>query len=89
MSAVKATWAQIDGVGYDLQKDPITDNGTKKSAKGRLAVFRDSEGELYLVEQASPDEEAASELQCIWADGDFVRTQTFAEARSVLRGAAS
>jgi nicotinamide phosphoribosyltransferase len=87
MSAVKATWALVNGVGYDLQKDPITDNGTKKSARGRLAVFRNSDDELYLVEQATPEQEAASELQPVWHDGVFLRTQTFAEVRETMRGA--
>lgn len=85
MSAIKATWAQVDGVGYDLRKDPITDNGTKKSAKGRLAVFTDEEtGDLYLVEGATPDEEEVSELQPVWFDGEFLIRQTFAEVRQVL-----
>lgn len=88
MSAVKATWAQIDGVGYELQKDPITDGGTKKSARGRLAVTRDARGELQLIEQASQADEAASLMQPVWADGEFVRTQTFAEVREVMGAAA-
>lgn len=84
MSAVKATWALVDGVGYDLQKDPITDSGMKKSARGRLAVFPDEHGELYLVEQATAEQEAASALQPVWADGVFIKKQTFAEVREVL-----
>lgn len=83
-SAVKATWAEVDGIGYDLQKDPITDDGLKKSAKGRLAVLRDADGELTLIEQATPEQEAASELKTIWKDGYFVREQTFADVREVL-----
>lgn len=86
MSAVKATWAEVDGVGYDLQKDPITDTGTKKSAKGRLAMLRDDDGEFVLVEQATAEEEAASELELVWQDGIFHKTQTFAEVREVLKG---
>lgn len=84
MSAIKATWTEVDGESYDLQKDPITDNGTKKSAKGRLAVLRDEAGELYLVEQATPEQEEASELKPIWRDGEFIRHQTFQEVRDVL-----
>lgn len=87
MSAVKATWAQVDGVGYDLQKDPVTDSGTKRSARGRLAVTRDEQGELRLVEQATPADEAASEMQPVWTDGEFVRKQTFAEVREVMGAA--
>lgn len=89
MSAVKATWAQVDGVGYDLQKDPITDSGTKKSARGRLAVFRNDDGELYLVEEATSEQEQASEMQPVWVDGQFIRHQSFAEVRELLNGASS
>lgn len=85
MSAIKATWVQVDGVGYDIQKDPITDDGTKKSAKGRLAVFEDEEtGELYVIEQATPDQEEVSLLQPVWMDGKFIQRQSFADVRQVL-----
>ncbi|OYW78740.1 MAG: nicotinate phosphoribosyltransferase, partial [Polynucleobacter sp. 32-46-5] len=36
--AVKATAAVVDGQTYALSKDPTTDDGTKKSAKGLLRV---------------------------------------------------
>lgn len=83
-SAVKATWAQIDSEGYDLLKDPVTDSGMKKSATGRLAVKRDEHGELYLVERASEQDEAASLLEPVWKDGEFLRIQSFKDARTVL-----
>lgn len=83
-SAIKATWIEVDGQGYDLMKDPVTDDGLKKSAKGRLAVHRDEAGELYLIEQATPEQEAASELKTVWKDGEFVRRQTFADVRETL-----
>lgn len=83
-SAVKATWAEVDGKPYDLQKDPVTDSGMKKSAKGRLSVQKDENGELFLIQQATPEQEAASELKTVWKDGEFVRKQTFAEVREVL-----
>lgn len=84
MSAIKATWMEIGGRGMDLQKDPKTDNGTKKSAKGRLAILKDSDGFLTLKEQATPEDEAQSLIQPVWVDGEFQRFQSFAEAREVL-----
>ena len=36
--AVKATYTERNGVGFNITKDPITDDGTKKSATGLLAV---------------------------------------------------
>ena len=70
-----------------FRNEPSSDGSTKKSARGRLAVTRDGYGALRLIEQATPADEAASELQHVWADGEFVRTQTFAEVREVLAAA--
>lgn len=77
--AMKATWALVDGRGRDLYKDPKTDDGTKRSARGRLAVLCDDDGEMYLVEQATPEQEAASMLRAVWRDGHEVCTQTWDE----------
>ena len=85
-SAVKATWARIGGVGHDLMKDPVTDDGVKRSATGRLAVVRDGDGELALIQRATPEQEAASLLRPVWQDGAPLRTQSFAEVRAVLAG---
>jgi len=82
-SAIKATWCEVDGVAYDLFKDPVTDDGTKKSATGRLAVER-NEGGLRLIQKATPQQEADSELKVVWRNGEFVRHQTFAEVRETL-----
>lgn len=87
-SAIKATLAVVDDEEFNLFKNPVTDDGTKKSATGRLAVLRDARGELYLQQKATPEQEAASELQTIWKNGQFVRRQTFAEVRETLALAA-
>jgi nicotinamide phosphoribosyltransferase len=82
--AMKATWARVEGVGRNLFKDPVTDDGIKRSARGRLAVHRDADGELALIEQATPEQEAASLLTPVWRDGRFLRTQSFADIRATL-----
>ncbi|MBH0777435.1 nicotinate phosphoribosyltransferase [Nocardia bovistercoris] len=84
-SAMKATYVEIDGVGRDIHKDPVTDSGTKRSAKGRLAVLRGDDGELAVHEQASAEQEAASELTEVWRDGKCVRVVGFGEIRDRLR----
>lgn len=84
-SAMKATWAEIDGKGVDLFKDPITDDGTKRSARGRLAVLPNGT-DLMLAQQATPDQEADSLLQPVWENGAFFKRQTFADVRKVLAG---
>jgi nicotinamide phosphoribosyltransferase len=67
--AMKATWAEIDGVGHDLFKDPVTDDGVKKSAKGPLAVVEAENGGIKLIDQATPHQEASDLLQTVWEDG--------------------
>lgn len=83
-SAIKATLAVVDDEEYNLFKNPVTDDGTKKSATGRLAVLRNVHGELYLQQKATPEQEAASLLQTVWKDGKFVRFQDFANVRETL-----
>jgi nicotinamide phosphoribosyltransferase len=36
--AVKSTYGEVNGLGRDIFKDPVTDSGVKKSARGRLCV---------------------------------------------------
>jgi nicotinamide phosphoribosyltransferase len=84
-SAVKMTYGRISGVGFNVLKDPITDDGTKKSATGRLAVLKKRNGELYQVQQATPEQEAQSLLQPVWENGEFIRFQPFSDVRGTLR----
>jgi nicotinamide phosphoribosyltransferase len=81
--AVKATWVQVDGQGRDILKDPITDDGSKKSATGRLAVRRRADGRPYLIEHAEHDPD--DELRTVFEDGQLLRTQSFAAVRANLR----
>jgi nicotinamide phosphoribosyltransferase len=75
--AMKATWAQVNGAENTLYKDPITDDGGKKSARGRLAVYRDAfDGDtLKLVDDLSLDGEKrvkhGNELSTVWQNGKF------------------
>lgn len=87
-SAMKATWVEVDGRGVNLLKDPVTDDGTKKSATGRLAVLRKSKafgGQMFLVEKAGLFAELNSLLQPVWEDGEFIKRQTFSDVRKILK----
>lgn len=83
-SAMKATWTQVNGEARNMMKDPKTGH-SKKSATGRLAVLKDDDGELYLVQKATPEQEAQSELATVWKDGEWVRKQSFADVRATLK----
>lgn len=84
--AMKATWVEVDGVGRDIFKQPITDSGEKFSAKGRLAVVRGPDGQLTLINQATPEQEAMSELRLVWENGRFLRRDAFNAIRTRARG---
>lgn len=86
-SAIKATWAEIENEDYNLQKQPATDNGLKKSATGRLAVVADEAGTLALIERATPDDEARSLLKPVWENGQFLVEQSFDNVRQTLKDA--
>lgn len=84
--AMKATWAKIDGEGKDIFKDPITDDGLKKSATGRLAVIPTWGKDTYrLLEKVDGYEESVSSLRPVWEDGKFIKQYTFAEVRTNLK----
>lgn len=83
-SAVKATYVIVDGVGREIYKDPVTDDGTKKSAKGLLAVFKDNEGEFYLKDQATWDEVNNCEFKTVFKNGMLFNETTYAEIRKRL-----
>lgn len=89
-SAMKATWVQVNGEGIDIYKDPATDNGTKKSARGRIGVRVNEDGDYELVDSTSKfdiddfEESRDDQLDTVWEDGKFVREDTFAEVRARL-----
>lgn len=79
--AMKTTWVDVDGEGVDIFKDPKTDSGLKRSAKGRVAVIKASDGSLTLIDQATPEQEAMSELRTTWENGKFLILENFAQIR--------
>ena len=50
---MKATWVSCNGESIAIYKDPKTDNGTKKSAKGILRVIKEDSEYTLLQEQDS------------------------------------
>jgi nicotinamide phosphoribosyltransferase len=79
--AIKATYVEIDGVGQEIFKDPVTDGGTKKSAKGLLKVT-EVDGEFVLEDQVTPEEESGGSLQDLYVDGEFFNVVSFNTVRS-------
>lgn len=83
--AVKATYTEVGNEKIAIFKDPKTDS-KKKSAKGLLMVGYNTDGGLYLEDDVAPEQESSEDnkLQCIWRNGQWVKTTTLAEIRSRL-----
>lgn len=82
--AIKATWVRIDGKDYAIFKSPKTGDGTKKSAKGLTAVYRDANGEFYLKDEATWDEVNNCEYKEVFLDGNLTGETSLDEVRAVL-----
>lgn len=78
--AMKATSVVVNGERREIFKDPVTDDGVKKSAKGLIKIEKQN-GEYVLIDQVSELEETQGELQEIYADGNFIHTVTLKEIR--------
>lgn len=83
--AMKATYGEVNGEGRDIFKDPVTDDGTKKSAKGLLQIYRDpATGRYALKDQCTWEEEKSGALQEVFRDGRLLNEQTLTEVRRTL-----
>jgi nicotinamide phosphoribosyltransferase len=78
--AMKATYGEVNGEPRNIFKDPKTDDGTKKSAKGLLAVF-ESENGLILKDECTWEEEKQGLLQTVFENGTIVNEQSLSEIR--------
>jgi nicotinamide phosphoribosyltransferase len=70
--------------GREIFKDPITDDGTKKSATGLLRVTTGESG-YKLVDRQTWAGEQTGELQPIYEDGIFYNLTTLTEIRERLK----
>jgi|DEB0MinimDraft_3_1074331.scaffolds.fasta_scaffold00182_22 nicotinamide phosphoribosyltransferase len=81
--AVKATSGVVNGERKSIFKDPATDNGSKKSAKGLLKVnFEDGEYKLY--DNVSESEEMEGSLKVVFENGIIKNEEEFCNIRDRL-----
>lgn len=78
--AAKGAWFECDGKGYNIYKDPATDDGTKKSLKGLQSVHL-VDGEYEVRSEQTWEQEAQGELQVIYENGAFYNETTLNEIR--------
>ncbi len=83
--AIKATFGATKSKGdVAIYKDPKTDDGTKRSAKGLLRVDR-VDGALKLTDNVSRADEEGGELETVFVDSKLVRFESLAQIRATLK----
>lgn len=83
--AMKSTAVVIDGVESAIYKDPVTDDGTKKSLTGGVAVQYSKSGELTVLDGLPIYHNEPDLLRTIYKDGDLLIDDSLEEIRERLR----
>lgn len=94
--AMKATYGEIDDKqsaypeAREIYKDPITDDGTKKSKKGLLQVklnpnYETKKPDIIVKDQCTKEEERLGLLETVFKDGKLVKEFTLQEIRDNLK----
>ena len=84
--AMKATYGEVNGEGRAIFKDPKTDNGTKKSAKGLMKVIKNEANQYELQDDVTWQQAAEGELKTVFRDGTLMVDWTLGEVRGNLLG---
>ena len=87
--AVKATAAQVNGVEKQLFKDPKTDDGTKRSQRGRVIVLKNPiTGSIEYKDGLNKKEQEfytnIDLLETIFENGKIIREESLSEIRKRL-----
>jgi nicotinamide phosphoribosyltransferase len=83
--AMKATYGEVNGEGREIFKDPVTDDGTKKSARGLIKIVKEN-GTYILIDRVSWEEERTGELKEVFRDGKLLIDYILAEIRARVNG---
>jgi len=79
--AIKSTYIEVDGVGQEIMKDPVTDHG-KKSHKGLMKLDYDElEHKYTTLDQVTPLQEAEGLLDTVFLDGIIPKMYIFDSCR--------
>lgn len=85
--ALKATYTIIDGKEQFIFKNPKTDNGTKKSQKGLVAVLKGENGITFKdgLNREQYKNLRNNLLEVVFEDGKLLRDETLAEIRERVK----
>lgn len=83
--AMKATYGVVNGEGRAIQKDPKTDDGTKKSLKGLMKhTFHSGTNSWSVVDGVTPMEEQQSDLPTVFLNGELVTKTDLEQVRGQI-----
>ena len=83
--ALKSTLCVIDGEEKHIFKDPKTDNGIKKSQKGRVIVSKALGKITFTDENSLTDSVSSDMLTTVFFNGDLVKETSLQDIRLRLR----
>ncbi|MEO7044751.1 MAG: nicotinate phosphoribosyltransferase, partial [Ferruginibacter sp.] len=84
--AMKATYGEVNGEARAIFKNPKTDDGTKRSAKGLIAVHKNKiTGKLEYKDECTWEEEASGELGTVFRDGKLLKDDSLAIIRARIK----
>jgi len=79
--AIKATACVVNGELKEIFKHPKTDDGTKNSLKGLIAVYKGLDGKYTATDQVSIEEEKDGYLETVFEDGILKKEYSLEEIR--------
>ena len=83
--AMKATYGEVCGEGREIFKNPKTDDGTKKSAKGLICIEGSGNRITGMKDSVTPQEEQEGMLRSVYRDGRLLHETTLSEIRGILQ----
>lgn len=87
-TAIKATYGQVGSLEHELYKDPKTDDGLKKSARGLLRVEKEADAnghdKFVLYDRQTWEQEGQGALTTVFHDGSAFGHQTLVQIRERL-----
>ncbi|NAS30022.1 nicotinate phosphoribosyltransferase [Flavobacteriaceae bacterium R38] len=84
--AMKATYVEINGKGREIFKDPITDDGTKKSAKGLIQLIKNGNNKIELKDQVNTKDEEEGLLKTVFLNSKLKIDDSLSKIRKRLAG---
>ena len=83
--AMKSTYVEVDKEGIEIFKNPVTDSGVKKSAKGLIKVYEEN-GIIKMKDQCKVKDTFDSLLKTVFQDGELVKKISFTDIKKKLHG---